>query len=67
MEKIKIKCNGCLKVYEVERTSELLDATKSLSCNWCPICEGNATEEYFEKQNEYEIPEEPNPNQLNIF
>ena len=66
MVKIKIKCNGCSKTHEVERTHEILDTTKSLSCNWCPMCDNNANEDYFEQQHENEI-EDINSNQLNIF
>jgi len=55
MVKIKMKCEGCLKIHEVNHTPELLDTTKSLTCNWCPSCEDNATADYFEIEHENEI------------
>lgn len=67
MVKIKMKCEGCLKIHEVYHTPELADTTKSLTCNWCPSCLDNSTEDYCETEHENEIFGEPDPNQLNLL
>ena len=47
--KIKIKCKGCHKVHDVERTSEIPNDVIHLTCNWCPECSDTATDYYNEE------------------
>jgi hypothetical protein len=64
---IIVKCD-CGEQFNVERTKEIPDDTIHIECNWCPICEDTAEEDYYEryisKQEEKEI---PNPNQTELF
>ena len=66
--KIKIKCNGCNKIHDVERTSDIPNDVIALSCNWCPECSDSATD-YYTEQYIYSELEEPvfDKNQLDIF
>lgn len=50
--RINIKCEGCGKVHEVARTSEIPDHVVSMGCNWCPDCEDTAEDYYEEWYNE---------------
>lgn len=65
-ESIKMKCESCDNVYVLSKTSELLKETKSMTCNWCPACEDNATEDYKESQHYNEIFGAPDPNQIKL-
>ncbi len=67
MNKIKLKCNGCGQIHSVVRTQEIDMEVKSLSSNWCHLCEDDATEEWTETHHVNEIFGEPDPNQLNLF
>lgn len=66
MALIKIKCENCNKVYDVDRTNEIAESTKSLTCNWCPSCDFSANDYYQETEHETGI-EEKDPNQLNLL
>ena len=66
--KIKIICDTCGKVHEVNRDKEAPDNAVSMGCNWCPGCEDNAGELYDEWYN-YPDPDDKgdDPNQLMLF
>lgn len=61
MATITIKCD-CGKSYDVRRTSEIPDWVIGLGCNFCPVCEDNASgywEEWYLPENEGDAPPEP--------
>lgn len=66
MAKINVKCEGCGKVHNLNRTEEIPDDVVSLICNWCIECEDTAKDYYTER---YCYDEEPinNPNQQSLF
>lgn len=66
MSTIKMKCDGCDKIYDLTRTKDILCDTKSMTCNWCSACEDDATEDYCETQHLNDIFGAPDPNQLKI-
>lgn len=67
MSKIKIYCEGCKTEHDTERTSEIPEDVTSLVCNWCPICEDKATEEYMEGYRYLEVDEIKDENQLKLL
>lgn len=65
--KITIKCTGCSREHDVSRTSELPYNVTSLVCNWCPICEDSATEDYMEEYRTLEVEDKLDENQLKLL
>jgi len=66
MSVIVIECENCGLKHGVNRTVEIPDDVTSLSCNWCPECEDDATDYYTEKYIYTVIPEPIDPNQLSL-
>ena len=70
MERIQLTCEGCQKVYDLEKTKELPDHVFFMRCNFCPCCEDKATDYYNEWWDEDENdPDKPIPvgdNQLTM-
>jgi len=66
MSKINVKCEGCGKIHNLNRTEEIPEDVVSLICNWCIECEDMAKDYYAER---YCYEEEPinNPNQQSLF
>lgn len=67
MAKIKIKCNGCQREHDTQRTNEIPEDVTSLVCNWCPACEDTATDYYMEEYRYLEVDEVKDPNQQSLF
>jgi len=67
MTKIKIFCEGCKSEFETNRTKEIPEDVTSLVCNWCPLCQDEATEDYKEEYRTLEIDEIKDPNQLKLL
>lgn len=66
---IVIHCTGCNEDHLVSRTSEIPAEVVSLKCNWCPGCEDNPDEDYFEEYvyEETIIKEIQNKSQLKLL
>lgn len=48
MERIKLTCGCCGKVWDLRKTNELSAHVFSLRCNYCPDCqEANRMEDYY--------------------
>ena len=62
MSKIKLHCEGCQKVYDLEKTSEIPAHVFFMRCNWCPCCEDTAQDYWEEWWDEDENdPNKPEP------
>ena len=62
MERIKLTCEGCQKVYDLKKTNEIPANVFFMRCNWCPCCEDNADDYYYEWWDEDENnPDKPQP------
>jgi len=51
METIKITCQTCHSLHEVNKTKEIPKKAISMNCNWCPNCEDRAKDYYKESFN----------------
>ncbi len=70
MIELKLHCEGCGLTYDLKKTKEIPEHIHSMKCNWCPMCEESAHDDYEEWWDEEENVHEViinNPNQLNIF
>lgn len=57
MERLQLTCEHCNHVHRLRKTSELPSHVFFMRCNWCILCEDEATEDY----NEWWDEEENNP------
>lgn len=61
MERIQLTCETCKKVYDLEKTEELPAHVFFMRCNWCPECEDQAQDYYYEWYDENENDGTPPP------
>jgi hypothetical protein len=62
MDRIQLTCEGCNKVYDLEKTPEIPAHVFSMHCNFCPVCEDSAESYYEEWWDEDENnPDTPKP------
>jgi len=54
MERIKLTCETCHTVHDLQKTNELPAHVFFMRCNWCPNCEDQANDYYEEWWNEDE-------------
>ena len=65
MNTIKLKCENCKRIHEVDRDNDIPEEYKSIRCNWCPECD-DEIDDYYEEWysiNEVEITD---PNQTKL-
>jgi len=48
MSRIKLHCETCNYVHDLEKTPELPAHVFFIHCNWCPLCEERA-EDYYQE------------------
>jgi hypothetical protein len=64
---IKLTCETCGIVHELDKTPEIPEHVNSMRCNWCVACEDTAESDYDEW---YDVAEEKpfiDPKQLSLF
>ena len=68
MSTIKLTCQTCKYVWDLERTKEIHADVKEMESNWCILCEDQA-EDVYDEWYIYEESDPPfiNPNQLKLF
>ena len=70
MNTINLSCHTCKRVIEVSRDHDAPKEATGIECNWCPNCEGDMVNSYYEEKYTYDEPKQPvydNPNQLKMF
>lgn len=58
MCRIKLTCQTCKHEYDIEKTPEIPANVFFMKCNWCPLCEDQAEDYYYEWWDE----DDNNPN-----
>lgn len=64
MSRIKLTCETCSRIWDLEKTNEIPLLVFNMHCNWCPDCEDKAQgpyEEWWDDDEENPDPDKPEP------